>query len=143
MHLDPVLLARLQFAFTISFHIIFPTFTIGIAIYLAALEVLWGWTGAERFKRLAAFWTKIFAVSFAMGVVSGVVLSYQFGTNWSRFSAVAGNVVGPLLGYEVLGAFFLEASFLGILLFGGERVPRWLHVFSALMVALGTTMSAF
>jgi len=143
MHLDPVLLARLQFAFTISFHIIFPTFTIGIAIYLATLEVLWGWTGAERYKRLAAFWTKIFAVSFAMGVVSGVVLSYQLGTNWSRFSAVAGNVVGPLLGYEVLGAFFLEASFLGILLFGGERVPRWLHVFSALMVALGTSMSAF
>jgi cytochrome d ubiquinol oxidase subunit I len=143
MHLDPVLLARLQFAFTISFHIIFPTFTIGIAIYVATLEVLWGWTGAERYKRLAAFWTKIFAVSFAMGVVSGVVLSYQLGTNWSRFSAVAGNIVGPLLGYEVLGAFFLEASFLGILLFGGERVPRWLHVFSALMVALGTSMSAF
>ena len=143
MHLDPVLLARLQFAFTVSFHIIFPTFTIGIAIYLATLEVLWGWTGAERYKRLAAFWTKIFAVSFAMGVVSGVVLSYQFGTNWSRFSAVAGNVVGPLIGYEVLTAFFLEASFLGILLFGGERVPRWLHVFSALMVAFGTTLSAF
>jgi len=143
MHLDPVLLARLQFAFTISFHIIFPTFTIGIAIYLATLEVLWGWTGAERYKRLAALWTRIFAVSFAMGVVSGVVLSYQIGTNWSRFSAVAGNVIGPLLGYEVLTAFFLEASFLGILLFGGDRVPRWLHVFSALMVAFGTTMSAF
>ncbi len=115
MHLDPVLLARLQFAFTISFHIIFPTFTIGIAAYLATLEVLWGWTGAERFKRLAAFWTKIFAVSFAMGVVSGIVLSYQFGTNWSRFSAVVGNVVGPLIGYEVLMAFFLEASFLAVL----------------------------
>ena len=143
MDLDPVLLARLQFAFTISFHIIFPTFTIGIAIYLAFLEILWGWTGAQRYKRLAAFWTKIFAVSFAMGVVSGVVLSYQFGTNWSRFSVVAGNIVGPLLGYEVLTAFFLEASFLSILLFGGERVPRWLHVFSALMVAFGTTLSAF
>ncbi len=143
MHLDPVLLARLQFAFTVSFHIIFPTFTIGIAIYLATLEVLWGWTGVDRYKRLAAFWTKIFAVSFAMGVVSGVVLSYQFGTNWSRFSAVAGNVVGPLIGYEVLTAFFLEASFLSVLLFGGERVPRWLHVFSALMVAFGTTLSAF
>ncbi len=143
MHLDPVLPARLQFAFTVSFHIIFPTFTIGIAIYLATLEVLWGWTGAERYKRLAAFWTKIFAVSFAMGVVSGVVLSYQFGTNWSRFSAVAGNVVGPLIGYEVLTAFFLEASFLSVLLFGGERVPRWLHVFSGLMVAFGTTLSAF
>ncbi len=143
MHLDPILLARLQFAFTISFHIIFPTFTIGIAIYLATLEVLWGWTGSERYKRLAAFWTKIFAVSFAMGVVSGVVLSYQIGTNWSRFSAVAGNVIGPLLGYEVLTAFFLEASFLGILLFGGDRVPRWLHVFSTIVVAAGTTFSAF
>ena len=143
MDLDPVLLARLQFAFTVSFHIIFPTFTIGIAIYLATLEVLWGWTGAQRYQRLAAFWTKIFAVSFAMGVVSGVVLSYQFGTNWSRFSVVAGNIVGPLLGYEVLTAFFLEASFLSVLLFGGERVPRWLHVFSAVMVAFGTTLSAF
>jgi cytochrome bd ubiquinol oxidase subunit I len=143
MHFDPVLLARLQFAFTVSFHIIFPTFTIGIAIYIATLEVLWGWTGAERYKRLAAFWTKIFAVSFGMGVVSGIVLSYEFGTNWSRFSAVAGNVVGPLIGYEVLSAFFLEATFLGILLFGGERVPRWLHVFSGLMVAFGTTLSAF
>ena len=143
MALDPVLLARLQFAFTVSFHIIFPTFTIGIAIYLATLEVLWGWTGVERYKRLATFWTKIFAVSFAMGVVSGVVLSYQFGTNWSRFSAVAGNVVGPLIGYEVLTAFFLEASFLSVLLFGGERVPRWLHVFSGVMVAFGTTLSAF
>jgi cytochrome d ubiquinol oxidase subunit I len=143
MDLDPVFLARLQFAFTISFHIIFPSFTIGLAAYLAALEVLWGWTGAERFKRLAAFWTKIFAVSFAMGVVSGVVLSYQIGTNWSRFSAMAGNVVGPLLGYEVLTAFFLEASFLSILLFGGERVPRWLHVFSGVAVAVGTTLSAF
>ncbi len=143
MHLDPVLLARLQFAFTVSFHIIFPTFTIGIAIYLATLELLWGWTGAERYKRLAAFWTKIFAVSFAMGVVSGIVLSYQFGTNWSRFSTVAGNVVGPLIGYEVLTAFFLEASFLSVLLFGGDRVPRWLHVFSGVMVAFGTTLSAF
>jgi cytochrome d ubiquinol oxidase subunit I len=143
MHFDPVLLARLQFAFTVSFHIIFPTFTIGIAIYIATLEVLWGWTGAERYKRLAAFWTKIFAVSFGMGVVSGIVLSYEFGTNWSRFSAVVGNVVGPLIGYEVLSAFFLEATFLGILLFGGERVPRWLHVFSGLMVAFGTTLSAF
>jgi cytochrome bd ubiquinol oxidase subunit I len=143
MHLDPVLLARLQFAFTISFHIIFPSFTIGIAAYLATLEVLWGWTGAERYKRLAAFWTKIFAVSFAMGVVSGLVLSYQIGTNWSRFSTVAGNVIGPLLGYEVLMAFFLEATFISVLLFGGERVPRWLHVFSGIAVAVGTALSAF
>ena len=143
MELDPVLLARLQFAFTISFHIIFPSFTIGLSAYIATLEVLWGATGAERYKRLAAFWTKIFAVSFGMGVVSGIVLSYQLGTNWSRFSAVAGNVIGPLAGYEVLTAFFLEATFLGILLFGGSRVPRWLHVFSAIAVAVGTTISAF
>ncbi len=143
MELDPVLLARLQFAFTVSFHIIFPTFTIGVAAYLATLEVLWGWTGAERYKRLAAFWTKIFAVSFAMGVVSGVVLSYQFGTNWSRFSTTVGNVVGPLIGYEVFTAFFLEATFLSVLLFGGERVPRWLHVFSGVAVAVGTALSAF
>src|SRR5271167_197378 len=95
MHLDPVLLARLQFGFIIAYHIIFPTFTIGIAIYVASLEVLWGWTGVDRYKRIAAFWTKIFAVSFAMGVVSGVVLSYQIGTNWSYFSAIAGNVIGP------------------------------------------------
>ncbi|MBV1699230.1 MAG: cytochrome ubiquinol oxidase subunit I [Hyphomicrobiales bacterium] len=143
MGLDPTLLARIQFAFTVSFHIIFPTFTIGVAAYLATLEVLWGWTGAERYKRLAAFWTKIFAVSFAMGVVSGLVLSYQFGTNWSRFSATVGNVVGPLIGYEVLTAFFLEATFLSVLLFGGERVPRWLHVFSGIAVAFGTALSAF
>jgi cytochrome d ubiquinol oxidase subunit I len=141
--LDPVLLARWQFAFTISFHIVFPSFTIGLAAYLATLEVLWGWTGADRYKRLAAFWTKIFAVSFAMGVVSGVVLSYEFGTNWSRFSVFAGNVIGPLLGYEVLMAFFLEATFLSILLYGGDRAPRWLHVFSGLAVAVGTSMSAF
>jgi cytochrome d ubiquinol oxidase subunit I len=143
MDLTALLLSRLQFAFTISFHIIFPSFTIGLAAYLATLEVLWGWTGSERYKRLAAFWTKIFAVSFAMGVVSGVVLSYQIGTNWSRFSAMAGNVIGPLLGYEVLTAFFLEATFLSVLLFGGERVPRWLHVFSGVAVAFGTTLSAF
>jgi cytochrome d ubiquinol oxidase subunit I len=143
MDLDPVLLARLQFAFTISFHIIFPSFTIGLAAYIATLEVLWGATGADRYRRLARFWTRIFAVSFGMGVVSGIVLSYELGTNWSRFSAVAGNIIGPLAGYEVLTAFFLEASFLGILLFGGTRVPRWLHVFSAIAVAVGTTLSAF
>src|SRR5882724_4740963 len=143
MDFDPVFLARLQFAFTIAFHIIFPSFTIGLSAYIATLEIVWGWTGADRYKRLAAFWTKIFAVSFAMGVVSGVVLSYQIGTNWSRFSATVGNIIGPLLGYEVLAAFFLEATFLGILLFAGNRVPRWLHVFSAIAVAVGTCMSAF
>lgn len=143
MDLDPVLLARLQFGFTIAFHIIFPSFTIGLSAYIATLEVTAWLTGRERFLRIARFWTKIFAVSFGMGVVSGVVLSYQLGTNWSRFSAVAGNIVGPLAGYEVLSAFFLEASFLAILLFGGRRVPRWLHVLSAVIVAIGTATSAF
>ena len=143
MDLDPVLLARWQFAFTIAFHIIFPSFTIGLSAYIATLEVLWGKTGRAVYKNIARFWTRIFAVSFAMGVVSGVVLSYQLGTNWSRFSVVTGNVIGPLIGYEVLTAFFLEATFLGILLFGGDRVPRWLHVFSAVAVAVGTAISAF
>ncbi len=143
MDFDPVLLARIQFAFTVTFHIIFPTFTIGLASYIATLEVMWLWTGTRRYHYLARFWTKIFAVSFAMGVVSGIVLSYQFGTNWSRYSEVVGNVVGPLIGYEVLTAFFLEATFLGIMLFGWNRVPKWLHVTACIAVAVGTTMSAF
>ncbi|WP_428029191.1 cytochrome ubiquinol oxidase subunit I [Ancylobacter sp.] len=143
MDFDPTILARIQFAFTVSFHIIFPSFTIGLAAYIATLEVLWVATGHERYHRIARFLTKIFAVSFAMGVVSGIVLSYQFGTNWSRFSHVVGNVVGPLIGYEVLTAFFLEATFLGIMLFGWNRVPRGLHVFACVMVAMGTTLSAF
>ncbi|MFD1473903.1 cytochrome ubiquinol oxidase subunit I [Ancylobacter polymorphus] len=143
MELDPTMLARIQFAFTVSFHIIFPSFTIGLAAYIATLELLWIGTGHERYHRIARFFTKIFAVSFAMGVVSGIVLSYQFGTNWSHFSRVVGNVIGPLIGYEVLTAFFLEATFLGIMLFGWNRVPRGLHVFSCVMVAVGTTLSAF
>ena len=143
MEVDPVLLARIQFAFTIAFHIIFPSFTIGLAAFIATLLVRWFVTGQEHLHRLARFWTKIFAVSFAMGVVSGIVLSYQFGTNWSRFSVVVGNVIGPLIGYEVFTAFFLEATFLGVMLFGWRRVPPWLHVFSAIMVAVGTAISAF
>jgi cytochrome d ubiquinol oxidase subunit I len=143
MDLDPVLLARLQFAFTITFHIIFPAFTIGLSAYIATVLVLWLGTGREHYHRLARFWTKIFAVSFAMGVVSGIVLSYQFGTNWSRFSVAAGNVVAPLIGYEVLTAFFLESTFLGVMLFGWRRVPPWLHVMSAAFVAAGTAISAF
>ena len=143
MEFDPVLLARLQFAFTIIFHIIFPSFTIGLSAYIATLGVLWLRSGEERFQLLMRFWVKIFAVSFAMGVVSGIVLSYQFGTNWSRFSVATGNVLGPLLGYEVLTAFFLEATFLGILLFGFDKVPRWLYVLSAAVVAIGTMISAF
>jgi cytochrome d ubiquinol oxidase subunit I len=140
---DPVFLARLQFAFTIIFHIIFPSFTIGLAAYIATLGAMWLRYGEERHQILMRFWTKIFAVSFGMGVVSGIVMSYQFGTNWSRFSVVAGNIVGPLMGYEVLSAFFLEATFLGILLFGFNRVPPWLYVSSAGVVAFGTLMSAF
>jgi cytochrome d ubiquinol oxidase subunit I len=143
MDFDPLLLARWQFAFTVTFHIIFPSFTIGLSAYIATLEVMWLRTGTPHYHTLARFWTKIFAVSFAMGVVSGIVLSYQFGTNWSRFSQVAGNVVGPLIGYEVLTAFFLEATFLGVMLFGWNRVPPWLHVFSCVAVAVGTAMSAF
>jgi cytochrome d ubiquinol oxidase subunit I len=143
MDFDPVLLARLQFAFTVTFHIIFPSFTIGLSAFIATLLIRWMWTGREHLHRLARFWTKIFAVSFAMGVVSGIVLSYQFGTNWSRFSVVVGNVVGPLIGYEVLTAFFLEATFLGVMLFGWKRVPPWLHVMSAVFVAVGTAISAF
>jgi cytochrome d ubiquinol oxidase subunit I len=141
--LDPVLLARLQFAFTISFHIIFPSFTIGLASYLAVLEGLWLRTGDDTYQRLYRFWVRPFAVTFAMGVVSGIVLSYQFGTNWSRFSDAAGPVLGPLMAYEVLTAFFLEAGFLGIMLFGWEKVGRGLHYFATCMVALGTLISAF
>ena len=143
MDFDPVLLARLQFAFTVTFHIIFPSFTIGLSAFIATLLIRWMFTGREHLHRLARFWTKIFAVSFAMGVVSGIVLSYQFGTNWSRFSVAAGNIVGPLIGYEVLTAFFLEATFLGVMLFGWKRVPPWLHVMSAIFVAGGTAISAF
>lgn len=143
MDLDPLIISRLQFAFTIIFHIIFPTFTIGLSAYIATLCVMWMRTGKQQYRLLAQFWTKIFAVSFAMGVVSGIVLSYQFGTNWSRFSATLGNVVGPMIGYEVLVAFFLEATFLGVLLFGWDRVPPWLHTFSAIAVAIGTLLSSF
>jgi cytochrome d ubiquinol oxidase subunit I len=145
MTVDPnaLILARLQFAFTISFHIIFPAFSIGLSAYVATLLVLWKRTGKDHFHRLARFWTKIFAVSFAMGVVSGIPLSYQFGTNWAHFSEVAGNVIGPLIGYEVLTAFFLEATFLGVMLFGWQRVAPWLHVTAAILVALGTAISGF
>ena len=143
MEFDPVFIARLQFGFTVTFHIIFPAFTIGLSAYIATLLAMWVSTGRDRYQRLARFWTRIFAVSFAMGVVSGIVLSYQFGTNWSRFSVFAGNVVGPLIGYEVLTAFFLEATFLGVMLFGWGRVPTWLQVFSSIAVALGTAISAF
>ena len=141
--MDALLLSRLQFAFTISFHIIFPAFTIGLSAFIATLLVMWQRTGKEHYHVLARFWTKIFAVSFAMGVVSGIPMSYQFGTNWSGFAQATGNVLGPLIGYEVLTAFFLEATFLGVMLFGWKRVPPWVHVASAILVAAGTALSGF
>jgi len=143
MEFDALTLARLQFAFTVSFHIIFPAFTIGIASYLAVLEGLWLYTGRNVFLALFNYWKKIFAISFGMGVVSGIVMSYQFGTNWSVFSDKTGPILGPLMAYEVMAAFFLEAGFLGVMLFGMERVGKRLHFFATLMVAAGTLMSAF
>ncbi|HEY1042425.1 MAG TPA: cytochrome ubiquinol oxidase subunit I [Telluria sp.] len=135
-------LARIQFGFTISFHIIFPAITIGLASYLFVLEVSWLRTRQERYRDLYHFWLKIFAVNFGMGVVSGLVMAYQFGTNWSAFSEFAGSVTGPLLAYEVLTAFFLEAGFLGVMLFGWNRVGPALHLVATGMVALGTLISA-
>ncbi len=141
--LEALELARIQFAFTVAFHIIFPAITIGLASYLAVLEGLWLKTGQELYRDLYHFWMKVFAVNFAMGVVSGIVMAYQFGTNWSAFSEFAGSVTGPLLTYEVLTAFFLEAGFLGVMLFGWNRVGPGLHFFSTLMVAIGTLVSTF
>lgn len=136
------ILARIQFAFTVSFHIIFPAFSIGLASYLAVLNVLWLRTRDETYLKLFNHWKKIFAVAFGMGVVSGIVMSYQFGTNWAVFSDRAGPVVGPLMAYEVLTAFFLEAGFLGIMLFGRKRVGDGLHMLATAMVAIGTLISA-
>jgi cytochrome d ubiquinol oxidase subunit I len=145
--LDPqgtaLVLARMQFAFTVSFHFIFPAFSIGLASYLAVLEALWLKTGRPLYLDLFRYWLKIFSVAFAMGVVSGLVMSYQFGTNWSVFSDKVGGVIGPLMAYEVLTAFFLEAGFLGVMLFGMNRVGRGLHFAATLMVAVGTFISAF
>src|SRR6188768_1761691 len=140
---DALLLARIQFAFTVSFHFLFPAFTIGLASYLAVLVGLWLRTGKALYLDLFRYWVKVFAVNFAMGVVSGIVLSYQFGTNWSVFSDKAGSVIGPLMAYEVLTAFFLEAGFLGVMLFGMSKVGRGLHFAATLMVAAGTLLSSF
>jgi cytochrome d ubiquinol oxidase subunit I len=140
--LTALTLARIQFAFTMSFHIVFPAFSIGLASYLAVLEGLWLLRKEQVYKDLFNFWKKIFAVAFGMGVVSGIVMSYQFGTNWSVFSDKAGPVIGPLMGYEVLTAFFLEAGFLGVMLFGEKRVGPSLHYLATVMVAVGTLISA-
>jgi cytochrome bd ubiquinol oxidase subunit I len=140
---DAVVLSRIQFAYTMAFHIFFPAFTIGLASYLCVLEGLWLLTKRQSYLSLYRFWLRIFALSFGMGVVSGIVMSYQFGTNWGPFSDRAGPVIGLLMGYEVMTAFFLEASFLGIMLFGFNRVRPGLHFTATLLVAIGTHISAF
>ncbi|WP_420404304.1 cytochrome ubiquinol oxidase subunit I [Nisaea sp.] len=136
-------LARIQFAFTVSFHIVFPAFSIGLASYLAVLEALWLKTGRQVYLDTFQYWLKIFALVFGMGVVSGIVMSYEFGANWSVFADKTGPVLGPLMGYEVLSAFFLEAGFLGVMLFGLKKVGKRLHFLATLMVAMGTGFSAF
>ena len=141
--MDPVFLSRLQFAFLIAFHFLLPAFTIGLASYIAVLEGLYLATRRAVFLRISVFWIRVFAISFGMGVVSGIVMPFQFGTNWSRYSEVTAAIVAPLMGYEALMAFFLEAAFLGILLFGRRLVPQAIHFASALIVAAGTLFSAF
>ena len=143
MDLDPVFLSRVQFAFVIAFHILLPAFTVGLASFIVLLEGLHVVKRDAIYLRLSVFWTRIFAVSFGMGVVSGIVMPFQFGTNWSRFSEGGGNIFAPLLAYEGMVAFFLESGFLGIMLFGRKLVPPWAHFFAALMVALGTLFSSF
>jgi cytochrome d ubiquinol oxidase subunit I len=143
MHLTAVLLSRLQFAFTISFHIIFPSFSIGVAAWLTVVEALYLATGREAYRQVFEFWLKIFGVVFGLGVVSGIVMAFQFGTNWSELSRASGPIQGVLLSYETFTAFALEASFFGILLFGRPRVAPWFYLFSTAMVALGTSFSAF
>src|SRR5882757_1274684 len=143
MEFDALLLSRLQFGFTIAWHIIFPSFTIGLASFLTVLEGLWLATRNTLFQTLYLFWIKIFAISFGMGVVSGVVLSYEIGTNWSAYSAVAAPVIGPLFAFEVLAAFFMEASFLGVMLWGWRKVGPRLHFAATALVAIGTVISAF
>jgi cytochrome d ubiquinol oxidase subunit I len=143
MELDPVFLSRLQFAFTISFHIIFPSFTIGLAAWLATLEGVHLETGRDLYRRVFDFWLKVFAVSFGMGVVSGIVMAFQFGTNWSVLAEKTGSIQGPLLGYETFTAFLLEATFLGVVLLGRDRVPSWFYFMACSTLALGTMASSF
>jgi len=143
MTLDPLILSRLQFAWVVAWHILLPALTIGLASYIALLEGIWFATGKEIYFRISSFWTRIFAVAFGMGVVSGVVMPFQFGTNWSRFSDATANIISPMLAYEGLTAFTLEAGFLGVLLFGRNLVPRWAHFAAAVLVAFGTLLSTF
>ena len=141
--MDVLLLSRMQFAANISFHILFPTITIALGWFLFYFKLRFNLSGHPVWMRIYRFWVKVFALTFALGVVSGITMSFQFGTNWPGFMATVGNIAGPLLGYEVLTAFFLEATFLGIMLFGINRVPPWVHTLATLIVALGTTLSAF
>jgi len=141
--LDPLILSRLQFAFIVTFHAVFPVFSIGLASFIALLEGLYYKTENVAYQKLAEFWTKVFAIAFGMGVVSGIVMSFQFGTNWSNFAQMTANFLGPVLSYEVITAFFLEAAFLGVLLFGRDKVPAGVHLFAAIMVAVGTFISSF
>ncbi|MEL6642997.1 MAG: cytochrome ubiquinol oxidase subunit I [Pseudomonadota bacterium] len=141
--MDTLLLSRIQFGANISFHILFPTITIAMGWVLLFFKLRYRATGAEKWMEAYRFWVKVFALSFAMGVVSGITMSFQFGTNWPGFMETVGNIAGPLLAYEVMTAFFLEAVFLGIMLFGASRVPDWLHTLATFLVAFGTTMSAF
>src|ERR1700722_2676328 len=143
MDLTALLLSRVQFAFTVSFHIIFPSFTIGLAAWLTVLEALNLATGRPAYRVVFEFWLKIFGIAFGLGVVSGVVMAFQFGTNWSALAKMSGPIQGPLLSYETFTAFALEASFFGVLMFGRTRVPPWFYLFSTAMVSLGTMISAF
>src|SRR5258707_5154184 len=143
MDLTALLLSRLQFAFTISFHIIFPSFSIGLIAWLTVLEALHLATRRPVYRQVFEFWLKIFGVAFGLGVVSGIVMAFQIGSNWSELSRMSGPIQGPLLVYETFTAFALEASFFGILIFGRSRVPPWFYLFSTAMVALGTMLSAF
>jgi len=143
MDLDPLLLSRIQFAFVVSFHIIFPAFTIGLAAWLATIEGMRLATGSALYRRVFDFWLKVFALSFGMGVVTGIVMAFQFGTNWSVLAERTGSIQGPLLGYEGFTAFLLEATFFGVMLLGRERVPPWLYFLSCCMVSLGTMLSSF
>ena len=143
MTLDPVFISRLQWSWVIAWHILLPAFTVGLASYIAVLEGLYFFTRKEIWFRISGFWIRIFAVSFGMGVVSGIIMPFQFGTNWSRFTEATADVLSPLMAYEGLTAFFLEASFLGVLLFGRKLVPPWAHFIAALMVGFGTLLSSF
>src|SRR5882672_10761602 len=140
---EALILARAQFGLNIGFHILFPTITIGLAWLLVYFRAQYARTGASAWLETYQLWVKIFALTFAMGVVTGITMSFQFGTNWPGFMLAVGNVAGPLLAFEVLMAFFLEATFLGVMLFGMNRVPSWVHIFASAMVAVGTSMSAF